>query len=113
MSLVESGKPLSAREFRFLRKQMDLTQEYLAERLRVDAQTVARYEKDQTTIPAPTDFVVRILYAFHVCPKERRPELFEKMMELLEDAQSQKASGIDRKFSFTSKGWQEGLATRH
>lgn len=65
-SIINESKPLSAREFRFLRKNMDLTQEALAARLRVDAQTVARYEKDQTAIPGATDTVVRIMFALHI-----------------------------------------------
>jgi DNA-binding transcriptional regulator YiaG len=66
MRVISDKKPLSAREFRFLRKQMGFTQDQLAKRLRVDAQTVARYEKDQTAIPGATDAVLRFLYAVYL-----------------------------------------------
>jgi transcriptional regulator with XRE-family HTH domain len=45
---------------------MGFTQDQLAKRLRVDAQTVARYEKNQTDIPGATDAVLRFLYAVYL-----------------------------------------------
>ncbi len=40
---------VSGKEIRFLRKVLDLTQEELAERIKSEAQTVARWEKDNLT----------------------------------------------------------------
>jgi DNA-binding transcriptional regulator YiaG len=61
-TLVGKDKPLSPKEFRFLRVEMGLSQAALGEMLGYDGQTIARYEKGQTTIPKPTDTIVRSIY---------------------------------------------------
>jgi transcriptional regulator with XRE-family HTH domain len=58
---------MSGPELRFLRKQMRLTQEALAQRLRVNVQTVANYEKGRTAMGA-AETAVRALYALHILP---------------------------------------------
>jgi transcriptional regulator with XRE-family HTH domain len=105
--VISDRKPLSAREFRFLRKQMGFTQEQLAKRLRVDAQTVARYEKDQTAIPGATDAVMRFLYAVLLIPVERRMEVLIELAEELESRDSN--SGQAMYFRQTSHGWDQGM----
>jgi DNA-binding transcriptional regulator YiaG len=57
-------------ELRFLRKQMDMTQDALAQRLRVNVQTVANYEKGKTAKIGPSEQIVRVLYALHVLPHD-------------------------------------------
>ena len=110
LNLTESPKPLSPREFRFLRKNMNLTQEHLAKRLRVDAQTVARYEKDQTSIPGATDTVLRMMFLLFACSKEERDELLAYIRELLEEKRNESAAATDKSFSFTpDRGWSEGI----
>jgi transcriptional regulator with XRE-family HTH domain len=59
--------PMTGEEFRFLRKQMDLTQSQLAERLDVDEQTVANYEKSKTKA-GPANTAMRHLFVLHVLP---------------------------------------------
>jgi putative transcriptional regulator len=60
--LVCSEKSLSGPEIRFLRKEMKHTQESLAEFLKVHTQQVARWEKEENSIPGPADILVRALY---------------------------------------------------
>lgn len=109
-SIIIDNKPLTAREFRFLRKNMDMTQEALAARLRVDVQTVARYEKDQTAIPGATDMVVRIMFAVHIAPPERREEIMEEVAAIIEDQLSE-ATGADKEFG--PEGWREHAVHAH
>jgi putative transcriptional regulator len=110
LRLVTEPKPLSPREFRFLRKQMDLTQEVVAERLRVDVQTVARYEKEQTAIPASTDFALRMLFVFHVTPKKLREELIEDVRAFLEEEHLE-ADSSAKVFEYArNAGWNEHTA---
>ena len=104
-NIISQGKPLSAREFRFLRKNMDLTQEVLAARLDLDGQTIARYEKDQTAVPRAIDIVVRVMFALHVAPPDRREEMIEEIRSIVEDELSQ-TSGPEREFGLTKKGWR-------
>lgn len=64
--LATHKKVLNGKEIRFLRKQMDNTQAELGKYLGVDAQTVARWEKDQIPIPGPADGLLRVLYLAEV-----------------------------------------------
>jgi DNA-binding transcriptional regulator YiaG len=64
--LVSNKKLLAGKEVRFLRHQMDLTQSELARLLGTSAQQVARYEKEESSIPGPTDRILRLLYKEHL-----------------------------------------------
>ena len=107
MRVISDKKPLSAREFRFLRKQMGFTQDQLAKRLRVDAQTVGRYEKDQTAIPGATDAVLRFLYAVYLIPEDQRMDVLNELAEELEDRESN--AGRAMYFRQTKHGWDQGV----
>lgn len=106
LRVISNKKPVSAREFRFLRKQMGFTQEQLAKRLRVDGQTVARYEKDQTAIPGSTDAVMRFLYAVYLIPADQRMQVLTELAEELEERDSK--SGRAMYFRQTNHGWDKG-----
>ena len=66
LNLVANRKTFSPQEIRFIRLQMDKTQAELASLLRVDDQTVARWEKKKCKIPGPADLALRFL--FLACP---------------------------------------------
>lgn len=83
MHLVMMQKPLKPKEFRFLRKQLNLTQRELGDIMKITDQTVARYEKAECDIPAPTDFLLRMLCAFELMPKDRREEFLEEFKNIL------------------------------
>lgn len=86
LAIITSPGPIGGDELRFLRKQMRLTQEALARRLRVDVQTVANYEKGHTRMGA-ADAAVRLLYGLHLLPVDAKPEhvrtFFEAIAALL------------------------------
>jgi DNA-binding XRE family transcriptional regulator len=104
-SLITDPKPLSPPEFRFLRKNMGLTQQDLAKRLQVDPQTVARYEKEQTAIPGSVNMLIRIFFMFHITSPEKRAELMETLQRVVEAELS--ARGHKRNFEMTPHGWDE------
>lgn len=106
--ILTESRPLTPREFRFLRKNMDLTQEDLAKRLKVDVQTVARYEKDQTAIPWPTDMLLRIMFALHIVPPDRRAEFVDEIRAIIKYENSKQEDG---KGVLATK-WRE-LAVHH
>src|SRR5690606_3021248 len=58
-AIIESPKPLAHQEFRFLRIEMNVSQKTLATRFGVTEQTIARYEKGESTIPRTTDAALR------------------------------------------------------
>ncbi len=62
LSVTEEPRPLCGDEIRFLRKELDLSQKKLGLIMAVKDQTVARWEKDQVSIPQPSDILLREYY---------------------------------------------------
>src|ERR1700683_4107103 len=60
--LARNKKALNGKEMRFLRKQMDLTQQELSLLLGVSDQSVARWEKGEVDVPGPAELSLRALY---------------------------------------------------
>jgi len=62
-ALVNSPRPLSGAELRFLRLEMGLSQRELGAALGMEEQAVRRWEKARSSpFPGPADRLVRILY---------------------------------------------------
>ena len=61
-AIIDSPKPLTHQEFRFLRIEMNVSQKTLGTRFGVTEQTIARYEKGESSIPRTTDAALRSLY---------------------------------------------------
>jgi len=80
LHIVTKPGEMTGPELRFLRKQMRLTQEALAHRLRVNVQTVANYEKGKTGMGA-AETAVRAMYALHVLPPEVQPSLVRDFVD--------------------------------
>jgi DNA-binding transcriptional regulator YiaG len=105
LNVVTRRKRLDGKELRFLRKQMDLTQAELAQRLGVDAQTVARHEKGETRIDGPTDGLVRFLYILSLVPRDELAGLAEQVKTLLETDEPMHEPPL--RFAATVDGWAE------
>ncbi len=91
---------LNGKEFRFLRKLMDLTQAEVATFLKCDAQSIARWEKGQTEINGAADTLMRVLYMQSRKMETDAAELIKRVAELngrLDDKQV---------FEETSDGWK-------
>ncbi len=80
--LIEERKMLRGRELRFLRHEMNLSQNRLATLLGVDEQTVARWEKGQANISGPADKMIRLLYADWVGAKPDVSRLLDHLADL-------------------------------
>jgi transcriptional regulator with XRE-family HTH domain len=78
LHIVESGE-MSGSEFRFLRKLMGLTQGALGERMGLEAQTIANYEKGKS-IPGPSGELMRIHFLLHTFPEDVRASLLRDLM---------------------------------
>lgn len=59
--IVRHRKVLRGSEVRFLRKHLDLTQRELGQYIGVSDQSIARYEKEQTSMAGPEDALLRLL----------------------------------------------------
>jgi putative transcriptional regulator len=97
--LIQERKTLSGKEVRFLRHEMDLSQNRLATLLGVDEQTVARWEKGQVNISGPADKMIRLLYSEFVGDKADVSRLLDHLAEL-DETETRKAL-----FKETGKGW--------
>lgn len=98
--LAENKKALTGKEFRFIRKQMNISQEDLAEILGVNGQTVARWEKDEFDIPGPAELLFRVIYL---------SEILEKVDPRVLAAHLREADSFPTEkqvFQSTGDGWQ-------
>ena len=98
--LVCSKKTLTGKELRFLRHEMDLTQEHLSSLLRVTDQTVARWEKGEVSISGPADLLMRGLYLGHISEKFDVRALADKLRTADAPAEEKQF------FAPTDHGWE-------
>ncbi|MEO1657514.1 MAG: transcriptional regulator [Pseudomonadota bacterium] len=61
-TIAKDTSPLSPKEFRFLRREMDLTQKSVAAIFEVAELTVGRWERGTTNIPGAAAAALRMLY---------------------------------------------------
>lgn len=81
--LAREKKNLTGKEFRFLRHELGLTQAHLAMLLKVDVQTVARWEKDQTQqVSGPAQGLMRLMYEEHINGNKEITETLKQLAEL-------------------------------
>lgn len=97
--LVTERKILTGKEIRFLRKQMALTQAELGRRLRLSDQQVARWEKGQSDLSGPADFLLRLWYFKHL-GAEIDPLAISQALEETDSNITEKAV-----FAKTADGW--------
>ena len=60
--LCRHKKALSGKEFRFLRREMLMSQAMLAKLLHVAEQTVHRWETEKSRMPRASEWLIRLLY---------------------------------------------------
>jgi transcriptional regulator with XRE-family HTH domain len=104
LGIAEKPEPMRGAEFRFLRKQLSLTQSELAARMHVTDQTIANYEKGKTGL-GPADPFMRALYLVHILPNRTRVEVLKPMMERPAKKKSKKLPDLPR--SQVAEGWQQ------
>jgi transcriptional regulator with XRE-family HTH domain len=83
LSIICEERGMTKQEFRFLRKQMDLTQEQLAKRLGVDVQSVANYEKGKK-IPETSDRLMRFVFAIWTVPPDERASVLKDLGDAIQ-----------------------------
>ena len=105
LAIAETSAPMSGAEFRFLRKQLGLTQAELAARMHVTDQTIANYEKGKTGL-GPADPFMRALYLVHILPDRTRVEVLKPMVEQA-SRKKKKLPALSR--SQVGDGWQQSL----
>ena len=106
-TLVREKKDLNGREFRFLRHELNMTQQSLALLLGVDAQTVARWEKGRSQITGPAQALIRLLYEEHTQGTRKIIEPLRRLAEL-DEVNDRGDEPVE--FEATEKGWHPSLA---
>lgn len=79
LHIVEKNEPMTGPEFRFLRKQMTLTQAQLANRFGVTDQTIANYEKEKSALGV-ADTAMRLEYLLSALPEDTRTEVLKLVL---------------------------------
>jgi putative transcriptional regulator len=105
LRIIEKPAPMTGAEFRFLRKQMELTQAELASIMRTSDQTVANYEKGKTAELGPADPFMRVTYLLHIIPEETRAEVVKAISERLGMSERGRLPDVPRR-KIVQK-WQE------
>jgi putative transcriptional regulator len=103
--LVRDKKRLSGKEFRFLRKYLNATQAELSILLGVDAQTIARYEKEETAIHGSADGLLKVLCRMCIMPSNQLKNIFEEVKMLMISDEPLEQSQVY--FRSAPKGWSE------
>lgn len=102
--LIRERKTLNGKEIRFLRHELNLSQNALATLLGVDEQSLARWEKGQAGVSGPADKMIRLLYAEAIGRKTEIARMLKQIAELDEHA--------DHEFLFEASGtaWRAAAA---
>ena len=103
LGLVNHKPRLSGGEFRFLRKELDLSQAALARVLGNDEQSVARWEKSGR-VPKMGERFLRALYREHAEGNARIREIVDRLNEM--DQKAQKKMILEE----TEQGWRDKAA---
>ena len=102
LALMITRKPrMSGAEFRFLRKELDLSQAALAQMFGYDAQTIALWEKNKVRVPRLADRMLRLIYREHAEGNVKIREMIDRVNDTdRRDHETRKLVFVD-----TDKGW--------
>jgi putative transcriptional regulator len=101
--LIEKPAPLTGKELRFLRVEMDFSQKALGQLLGVTDQAVAKWEKGQTkSIPRGADTLVRLFARERLLKREG--SVFEFVREMSELDRYVDSARIE--LTETEEGWK-------
>jgi DNA-binding transcriptional regulator YiaG len=103
--IVTAKKDLSGDEVRFLRHEMLMSQNTLANLLGMSEQAIRRWENGKITIPKPSESLLRLLYREHVHDPNGKISAALKKIADLEEILNDK----DLVFKDTSKGWRTAV----
>jgi len=95
LTLVCSKKTFEPKEIRFVRGLMKKTQAELAALLRVDDQTIARWEKGQCTMPGPADLALRVTFLGSKAAQPEGSKVLTEWMKFLNELIGQDAPNCE------------------
>jgi len=92
---------LTGAEFRFIRKELDLSQAALGRMFGFEAQTIALWEKNKQRVPKLADRMLRLIYREHVEDNVKIRELIDRVNDL--DRKSHDVAKMI--YVDTARGW--------
>lgn len=92
---------LTGAEFRFIRKELDLSQAALGRMFGFEAQTIALWEKNKQRVPKLADKMLRLIYSEHAEGNVKIRELIDRENDL--DRKNHDAARMI--FIETERGW--------
>lgn len=99
--IVEQQGAMNGAEFRFLRKELDLTQSALAGIMGEQVQSIARWEKNRTKpLRGSADKLMRVLYDEYINGDGSTRRVIDKIVVL-----DNKIAKADINLSATANGW--------
>ena len=99
-TIVGRPGPITGAEFRFLRKELELSQEALARYLGCDVQALARWEKGRSRVPGPADRFLRGLTREHA---DGNADI-RKLVERIAAGDGEEPRRLE--FAFKRRGWR-------
>lgn len=84
LRLVLDTETLSPKAIRYLRREMDLTQDELGAKIGISSQMVARWEKGLVEIGGPSERILRVLYIMSKLPEHAQGEVMEAFVKLVD-----------------------------
>lgn len=97
---------LTGAEFRFVRKELDLSQAALARMFGCEAQTIALWEKNKVRVPKLADRMLRLIYREHAEGNVKIREMIERENDTdRKDHDPKKLVFVD-----TAQGWMKKAA---
>lgn len=106
LHIVNNKPRLSGGEVRYLRKEMDLSQDNLAQILGVSESSVRAWENHRSKIPKPAERLLRVLYKGSVDGNGSIRQHLDKIAHLDREMYAKKIN-----FSHQNRGgWREDLA---
>lgn len=105
--IICNRKALSPKEFRFLRKNMNLTQDRMGQCMGVTGQTIARYEKGESEISGPADKLMRVIYAVHLLPDDEKLTFIQRLEDAAQRMSDRDDEGAPTFFGPAGSKWQE------
>jgi putative transcriptional regulator len=108
LDIAEKTLLLDGDDVRFLRKEMDLTQNSLAAMLRVTEDSIRNYESGRSSIQAPTEILLRKLYLEHVNDDGTLSDLIKEISRLNREIAGHHRVIVEheRQFSFEKDAWK-------
>ena len=102
LEIVNKEPDLSGPEFRFLRKELELSQDKLGGLLGRDSQTIALWEKEKVDLPKMADMLLRAIYTENLNGNVHIKDMIERLNEL------DRIERDERRFEFmeTEEGWR-------